>query len=326
LIKRLLKESGGPRATFAPCGPRRRTPLLSSLEQCRHASDYQVPRHLLESCPLTAAIADRGEISIRGDWVEPAGDALDYICVIYCNAVLVRWYGRQIYDEFGGAPINDDFDDFDSYSFINGNIDYLEGGRLFRMEEDQEFIDATFEMLLIKLRVMYGRGQFLPLHAICHGILCRPWNLVVLQELISRFGDESREKDSSGSLPLHLFLESCSLEGHRAIDLGYASDDSDYQHAIERSYELILNANPRAALVPNGEDRLPLHLTIANRGLSNDAIMDALVTPLTVRARDITNRLYPFACAAIGVGADVDLTFRLLRKDPSVTRELVASE
>ena len=65
---------------------------------------------------------------------------------------------------------------------------------------------------------MYAsQDQFLPLHAAVQGRLCRPWNLVVMRDLLRRFVEQAREKDDYGNLPLHLFLESCTIERDRAI-------------------------------------------------------------------------------------------------------------
>jgi len=300
-----------------------RTPLLLNLWQGYNIKHYQVTRLLIETCPWTAAIEDKLRIAPDKDIVEPAGDALDYICVNYCSAVGVRWLQTEVYDEEGNDLI-DLFDlglrNYDGY--IEANFDFLDGNKLSAREYDQEYIDATFEILLMILRVMHGRVRFLPLHAACQGLLCRPWNLVVLKELLRRFGEQAREKDDNGSLPLHLFLESCMVQQDKAINKKYAVDAQEYQRAIETSFELILEAYPRAAIVSNEDDRLPLHLALESRCLPNEMILESFVTPMAVRARDINSRLYPFASAAIGDSADLDLTFVLLRKDPSVLRDL----
>lgn len=229
---------------------------------------------LLEACPLSACIEDDGRIETNGGCVDAAGDALDYICAEYCNAVGVLWCGMEIWDDEG--IYMEDTENFRRY--FKANMESLDGKR-FDRDYDQEFIDALFGMFLDIVRVMYGRALFLPLHAMCHGLLCRPWNIVVLQKTLRRFGEQAQEKDGNGYLPLHLFLESCQLAKAKVIERRYVVDAQDYQQAVESSAELILNANPSAALMTNGDDVLPIHLAIENHCLPNKTILDSFVTP-----------------------------------------------
>ena len=140
---------------------------------------------------------------------------------------------------------------------------------------------------------MYGRAVFMPLHAFCTGLLCRPWNLVVLKEMLVRFEQGAQKKDAHGNLPLHLFLESCMLGQAKALNRKYAEDAGDYHDAIEKCFELLLKLNPRAAFTTNSEDRLPIHLALENHCLSSKTIIQSLVTPLTLRARDIDTETLP---------------------------------
>jgi hypothetical protein len=168
---------------------------------------------------------------------------------------------------------------------------------------------------------MYGtHDKFLPLHAAVQGRLCRPWNLVVMNELLTRFGEQACELDDKGNLPLHLFLESCMIERDRAIERAYAKDGEDYETALKRCFCVLLEANPQAASQTNGEGRLPLHLAIENRSLSHETAVAPLLhlAPQALLARDMKTRLYPFANAAVGSMAKLDLTFSLLQRDPTV--------
>lgn len=168
---------------------------------------------------------------------------------------------------------------------------------------------------------MYGRPKFLPLHAFVQGSLCRPWNLALTKHILEKFGNEAGKTDGEGNLPLHLFLESCMVERSRAIRIGYAADEDDYHVAVQTCFGLLLAAHPRAAASRNGAGRLPLHLALEScRQLPADAIVEPLLgrAPEALLARDTDSRLYPFASAAVGPSSNIDLSYNLLRRDPSV--------
>lgn len=309
-FKLLLK--GYPKAAEIPCWSA--TPLLSELRLDNHDNVML----LLKTCPWTVGIEDRGGLLIDyQSQLEAVGDALDYACVSYCNGVGVLWFhDTAIYDR--------DVEDLCDYrGYIDANVNFLRGCKY--SLDNAVFLEAAFDMLLTILRVMYGaHDQFLPLHAALQGRLCRPWQLVLMNELLTRFGDQACEKDDKENLPLHLFLESCMIERDRAIERGYAKDEEDYEVAVQRCLCLLLEANPQAASQTNGEGRLPLHLAIENRSLSHDTAVAPLLhlAPRALLARDMKTGLYPFANAAVGSMANLDLTFTLLQRDPTVLLRL----
>jgi ankyrin repeat protein len=313
-FKLLLK--GYPRAAEILCPSLlcSATPLLAELRLGNHDN----VRLLLKTCPWTVGIEDSGGLLIDyQSQLEAVGDALDYACVSYCNGVGVLWlHDTTICDQH-----IEDMCDYRGY--IDANVNFL-GGSKYSLD-NARFLEAAFDILLTIFRVMYGTHvQFLPLHAAVQGRLCRPWNLVVLNELLTRFGEQVFKKDDKENLPVHLFLESCMIERDRAIERGYAKDAEDYEVAVKRCLCLLLEANPQAASQTNGEGRLPLHLAIENRSLSHDTAVAPLLhlAPQALLARDMKTRLYPFANTAVGSTANLDLTFSLLQRDPTVMLRL----
>lgn len=109
------------------------------------------------------------------------------------------------------------------------------------------YMEATFEVLLSILRVMYGRPQFLPLHALVKDHMCRPWNLILMKEFTTRFREHAHMQGVDGNLPLHLILESGTIEWDRAIAKGYAKDTEKYHEAVIRCLQFLLEANPRVS-------------------------------------------------------------------------------
>jgi hypothetical protein len=85
-----------------------------------------------------------------------------------------------------------------------------------------------------------------------------------------------------------LVLESCLLGLAKAFNEKYARDAGDYHEAIEKCFELLFDSNPIAVFMTNSEDRLPIHMALENHCLSS---MQWLVSPLTLRARDMDTRL-----------------------------------
>lgn len=257
-----------------------------------------------------------------------SGDALDYICAKYCNAVGVMWCGRElVYEDVDGQyETHRDFLRLthDYRRYFEANQDFLEKGTRFDWGHSQEYIDEMFDFLLDLLSAMYGRARFLPLHAVCHGILCRPWNTIVLNKVMERVGDQAaHETDNHGELPLHIFLESCRFNESKAIERGYVKDADDYEKAINHMARVVLNANPGAALIPNSDDRLPIHVALTNNCVPNDLLVNLFINPFprTVRVRDTHTGFYPFVTAAVGESANLEMSYVLLRRDPALLKE-----
>jgi hypothetical protein len=196
---------------------------------------------------------------------------------------------------------------------------------------------SLWVFLLYVLRTMYGRELFLPLHAVVHGRLYRPWNLVVLQGILKRYPHDAKKREAaSDNLPIHSFLRSCLVEQRRAIARYYAGDANDYNVAVKHALRLILAAYPDGSRLSNGSGRLPIHLAIdtSRSFLAFDVMVEQILehAPGTLLKRDAgapgsssATNLHPFATAAIGGRADLDLTFRLLRRDPSALAAAVSS-
>lgn len=301
-----------------------RNSLLAILVFDRRVISHDSVAVILDTCPWTVAFDDDSVFSLDRGSILPSGDALDYASVNFLEAVFSGFH----IDEF--VPEWYDFEESAPYLY------YLEWNTTFlsveRDSEDDEMsinpfedpdtlreADHSFETVLLILQKMYAKAPFLSLHAAVNGCACRPYHLVMIRKLLIRFGEQASAKDYNGNLPLHLYLESCMLDMDRAIARGYIRDIDGYRVAVRTCFQMIFDANTDAAKTTNGEDRLPLHLAIQNCPFNFDGIIAPLLkhAPESLRARDIKNRLYPFAAAAIGPSANLDAIFRLLQKDPA---------
>lgn len=153
-----------------------------------------------------------------------------------------------------------------------------------------------------KYQAQYGRPQFLPLHALVQDHMCRPWNLILMKEFTMRFREQAHMQDVDGNLPLHLILESCTIEWGRAIAKGYARDTEKCHEAVTRCLQFLLGANPKSASGANGNGRLPLYSAIENRNLPFDIVIEPLLNlaPRALLTRDVMTRFYPFVAAVMG--------------------------
>jgi hypothetical protein len=315
-----------------------RTPLLHVLRRTSWAmsvEDSQTLEILIAACPWSVAIQDLNVLRVSQSNVEPAGDALDYLCVIYSKHFHdVSWFSH-------GEIDSDDEDEDDGMFPVPYRGGYISASAQFLASlEDPDGVDylrnylavqeshsakRALDIFLTVLRTMYGRSRFLPLHACVQGRLCRPWHLIMMKKLIDESGDEAFKVDRDGNLPLHLFFESCMVERARAIDKGYAMNDDDYLKAVVICFRMILNANPHAAAQMNPDGRFPLHLALETcHRLPFDFIIEPLLdfAPQALFALDPGTCLHPFANAAIGASANLDLSFLLLRRNPSVLTSL----
>jgi hypothetical protein len=157
----------------------------------------------------------------------------------YCDIVDVPWIEPEDY----AANDNDD-------AYIRSRIPFYlrkhQTSRGRRSLSRPPSSGGNWNSLLTLLRSMYGRARFIPLHAFVQGRLCRPWNLIVLKDLVNHFHADAMEKDARGNLPLHLFLQSCMVEKSRAVARGFARDDEDYHVAVEKCFRKFLKAAPQA--------------------------------------------------------------------------------
>jgi len=234
-----------------------------------------------------------------------AGDALDYACRMYVENL------RGIAHISNAPPLND---------YTSFNIHIFELRRIYSCEKGTRTL-KDLDMIVFLLRALSEGRPFLPLHAFVRSSICRPWHLVVMMDIVARFGRKGASKvDSSGNLPLHLFLESCMVSRERALNFGFSRNKDEYKAAVVKCFEVILAANRNAAKMMNGEGRHPLHVAIESCPALYGGIIEPLLdlAPRSLLARDMKTRLYPFAAAAIGADADLDTAYNLLRRDPSV--------
>jgi hypothetical protein len=295
------------------------TPLLAVL-RCHYGNNsYEIPSMLLDSCPWSAAVDDDKGL-LMGQDIDPSGDALDYLCVKYCEIVRVNFS----YDELGNDVDDSGWNSIEyRKGFIKANVNFV--SPLHNREHDY---GSLWDFLIKVLRTMYGRELFLPLHAAVHGRLCRPWNLAVLDGILRKYPDDAKKRDDSENLAIHSFLTSCLVEQQRAIDRFYAGDVDDYHVAVKQALNLLLTAYPEGSRLANGSGRFPIHLAIdtSRSVLAYDVLVEQVLehAPGTLLERDARTGIYPFITAAIGGRGDLDLTFHLLRLDPLALAAAVA--
>lgn len=319
------------------------TLVHSVLEGCfrMDPSGAEFVHAFLDNVPLkTLRIEDTGLLLI-GRYVVgtsfhdifPSGDALDYVCVMYTaalNGILFHIHGDYDEDQY------DIFRNGRSYArpylgggFIAANEEYLKlkatGGfeRLYRSvsltDSEKVSFESVFSALLRILHIFVPNAPT-HLHAFVSGTTCRPWYLAVMHQIITRYPNLARVRDADGNLPLHLFLLSCLKEKLRAIAKGYAEDKKDYCKAVALCLNILLDANPEAAQIRNGNGVHSLLLAIQHCNVMQyTAIVEPLLklAPRTLLERDTQTHLFPFALAGAGEMANFNTSYQLLRRDPS---------
>ena len=183
--------------------------------------------------------------------------------------------------------------------------------------------ERRFVMIEKILQVMHGMEYVCPLHAMCFGSLCRPWHLVIYQHALIRYKAYSHKRDEDGNLPLHLFLKHCMVQQKYAIKTGYAKDNEDYSMAVSCCFDMILGSNLDAPKKQSHEKEYPLHIAIKKH--LQIYIIENLVrcAPEVLHVHDAKSRLPPFVLAGVGRAANIDASFILLRKDPTVLKNLL---
>lgn len=291
---------------------------------------------LMSASPSSTWIEDYSVLTSSQD-LDPAGDALDYASVKYIVGLKVFSYGLLIEedeDQFGDSQCVGGFalaneECLMKQAQTTGQDDLYRRGW---HEDDLNYAENTFrnyerlfELVLRICQLLDGSVPFRPLHAFCKGRRCRPWYLAIMDQIIKRYPNEAKEKDEDNNLPIHLFLESCMVEKERARIKGYISGDDEYFRAVQVCFKLILDAYPGAANERNGDGVFPVHIAIrhCNRLKFEDILQPLLeLAPTSLLAKDTETRLHPFAQASIGSSANVDTSFILLRRDPSVLATL----
>ena len=290
--------------------------LLQTFLQCNDEA-YEQAKIILERCPWAVGIDDNQVLATYGGKLQPAGDALDYVCISYSKKVGVNFAHANVLEE-----VIDGTSELSKYrrGYVEANANFVKQLAM-TSSPGQQDDSESFSFLLNTLRVMYGPRPFLPLHACMDGRLCRPWHLAVVQAIFKRFPDQIMERDIRGNIPLHSFLESFLFERERSIEKSFAHDEEDYHFAVNQCLAIILGFDESTVKVTNDEGRLPLHLAIEH-GLDcpfNTVISQLLsLAPTTVSVPDPKTGLYPFMAAAVGMSSNLNSIYSLLKFDPNV--------
>jgi len=131
--------------------------------------------------------------------------------------------------------------------------------------EDGSIPEKAESMLRIVNEYGDRRVRFRLLHA-CAGIDWFPPNLLRL--LVTAFPKALLEADEHGNLPIHVaavgFFESYKV--HNNDDARWESQDFEANSGYQKStIDILLEANPDLAKIPDAEGRLPLELAIENK-------------------------------------------------------------
>lgn len=129
----------------------------------------------------------------------------------------------------------------------------------------------------------------------------------ILHLLRDEYPDQFRERDHTGKLPLEVVIEA------GAPTLGGSS-----LLVADNIYRFLLGVHPPSASTLDSDGLFPLHRAAENEW-PVDAILDSYPTGITTPHP--TSGLFPFQIAA-SVGS-VELSYKLLRRDPSTIKLLV---
>jgi hypothetical protein len=171
------------------------------------------------------------------------------------------------------------------------------------------------------------------LHAACF-VNCP---LAMVQLACTAFPEQLRFKDSQlDRLPLHYAASRRGYAAQYPIGVSY-----NVQRMEEVSpVKLVASEFPGACRVADGIQQLPLHIAIDHakeetqqhemfqefrkpRGHYTDIEVLLQSYPDALQRRDGMTKLYPFLQAAEGCEANLDLTYILLRRDPSLVRTAI---
>lgn len=160
------------------------------------------------------------------------------------------------------------------------------------------------------------------LHAVA-GTEC-PIDLVKF--VLRLFPEQAYEVDDKWRYPLSIAVAASSLE-HIIEEM------SEYEHDLsltskagnervrrkENKIEMILKANPKAALAIDNKNRPPLHVALLNRKNWFEGVEKLVRTNPSVLDMKWES-LYPFQLAAVGENRDLVTIFELLRASPTLVQ------
>eukprot|EP00934_Nitzschia_sp_Nitz4_P001697 Nitzschia sp. Nitz4//scaffold15_size197535//17616//19436//NITZ4_001552-RA/size197535-processed-gene-0.3-mRNA-1//1//CDS//3329537637//1697//frame0 len=171
-----------------------------------------------------------------------------------------------------------------------------------------------------------------------HAAACVPCPLAMLRLACDTLPEQLWTRDQpNGRLPIH---HAAARGGYKAM---YPIGVSCHLHNLEEvpPLKMLLSICPGSSRVTDDRMQLPLHIAIdhvkRNEPSSNDESTSTSkqqrsyegiaallqVYPNALHRRDGVTMLYPFQQAAQGPDGDVELTFMLLLRDPSLLRSLV---
>jgi hypothetical protein len=164
--------------------------------------------------------------------------------------------------------------------------------------------------------------------------------LAMVQLACDSFPDLLRSKDSQlGRLPLHY---ACSRGGYKAqYPVGVSCNIQNMEEVPP--LQTVLAKFPEASRVADSLQKLPLHIAIdyakeakqqhdtfeernCQRLYYKEIELLLQSYPESLQRRDGITKLYPFLQAAEGCDSDLDMTFTLLRRDPTLVRSAIEKE
>jgi hypothetical protein len=132
-----------------------------------------------------------------------------------------------------------------------------------------------------------------------HAVVSRSLPLVTVQLACRQHPEQNRERDATGSTPLHL---ACGKPA-----------------PCSATVECLLRTCPAAARIENAEGRLPIDLAAEHAAQWTGAILLLLeAEPRAVCTRDKRDRFFPFMTAAVGETRELSTIYALLRAKPHV--------
>lgn len=147
------------------------------------------------------------------------------------------------------------------------------------------------------------------------------------------------EKDEKGRTPLSIAAQTEIFKVRDLTDEGYMledrihgddtfndteNDDGPDSSSQPSVIDILLEAKPEAASIPDNQGRLPLHLAISSGKTWSQGVKAILkANPDTLTSPDPTTGLQPFLQAASSSNPDLGTILELLKKDPSMAKEAI---
>lgn len=310
-------------------------------------SSTDIIKALVEEKPMVATVADaKGLVPLDWIWIRHVTDWCSYSSTNpapfsasrrrYVSAHFWQWHG-QVSKQYLGID--------DSLESTSRNPGVRESIRRLRLDLIQRISTILPAMVTMRSQghnnnhmddsvphLTAPENQYPLLHSAC-AVSC-PLAMVAL--LCDEFPQQlsTREKEH-GRLPLHV---AASRSGYtKQIPTGVLGTLQGTIVKEVSPLHLILSKNPSASRIADAANQLPLHIAIDHIKKTRKAQerhkemddqkerfctkeVEALLDqyPESLHRRDGPTKLYPFQQAAYGMEGDLELTFVLLRRDPTV--------